>query len=706
MPLDISVLDELPEIERLIEKYKEGENKEPNFDEPGFDLTSDKYILKEYKNKNLHNILYGNDDEVHFCNNKKTNIIEKSLVRNFTFDTIMGVYDDYYNKISYLFNVDKEESLYTFFENRNVVDISEASQLAKAGRISNVITDDSLKKFLKVNLEDYVFEAYGHKRYEKIIKGEKNVFVYYPGSRNIRLIIKVSNREKCPTPENLSERAKSYDFLHFEKCTCNIKLEYLYKECEICGEIVGDDDFSYGHSIELLGEYIFNDEDKIKVTKIYKQIIAKRLASGEAKAYFRLYKDMLVFNKTTERIYSINKFHIKGHDYLKYSEPRTIKDITYNVNETVMSIGFNSKEIHHTSDNIFMSLINKHIKNKYPDLYMYTKKDIDNGLFYTAHGSTTNSYINEIRRNVFLKAKLGINNTVLSSYILSIRSYDGEILQKLKGMTEKQISKYIKLKPADIMKLKATNSTSLGLNMHKYITNVDYLKNIMFKAQNYLYSRSVHVTNVQKRHNIFDVYLKANSEKKFYNQMMNSTTYDVYDTFEMFKDIKKKMPEYSIDLKDKSFKEIHDILSKDINKVNDKKKKIVRDKKLYALVKEWSFGDITYTLARDTFELVDVGSYMSICVGGYGHRAVKKECFILIGYDKNNNPATCIELKKKGETFKIEQVKKSRNQLAGIDEAEYIRDMCLISGIDYNTSDLTTVLKKKNKIPMFGYEIA
>lgn len=86
---------------------------------------------------------------------------------------------------------------------------------------------------------------------------------------------------------------------------------------------------------------------------------------------------------------------------------------------------------------------------------------------------------------------------------------------------------------------------------------------------------------------------------------------------------------------------IHDRFSNEMKKINSKNIDIKYDEKELAL--EDSINNIQFLLPKDTYQLIDVGRHLHICVGSYGKKAVTKNCTIVLMI-KNNEYIGCIEL--------------------------------------------------------------
>lgn len=126
-------------------------------------------------------------------------------------------------------------------------------------------------------------------------------------------------------------------------------------------------------------------------------------------------------------------------------------------------------------------------------------------------------------------------------------------------------------------------------------------------------------------------------------------------------------------------KDIHDTVASEYNHYKHQKININYDD----LNKDYSgvYGDLTFNLAKDTHELIDVGQYMSICVGGYGDRAVEHDCYIVVARDNNNKPVICIEMS--NDRKRLIQTKLKYNELPTPEIAELIKQWCADYDLDY-----------------------
>jgi hypothetical protein len=140
--------------------------------------------------------------------------------------------------------------------------------------------------------------------------------------------------------------------------------------------------------------------------------------------------------------------------------------------------------------------------------------------------------------------------------------------------------------------------------------------------------------------------LKAAKEMRhiYSEQMM----YYVADIGRMYQNIIDINQEYQLNFRGDII-EFHDLLANDYVRMINEKKDIPYKKE--ELVLEKKVNDYEFKLARDTHELIDIGSKMSICVGGYRHEALTKRCTI-VTLSKKEEPLICIELNSVKKSFK------------------------------------------------------
>lgn len=146
-----------------------------------------------------------------------------------------------------------------------------------------------------------------------------------------------------------------------------------------------------------------------------------------------------------------------------------------------------------------------------------------------------------------------------------------------------------------------------------------------------------------------------------------------------------------------SLKRIHDEVSSAFNKLTRPNKVIgiTENEETFS----WDKGSYTFSPAKDTHELIDIGSELDICVGGYDSRALSKACTIF-KVEKDDKLACCIELYPKNKydsssevelienRFKINQAKCYSNTLPQGELKSTILEWTKKNGIIMATSDL------------------
>ena len=183
----------------------------------------------------------------------------------------------------------------------------------------------------------------------------------------------------------------------------------------------------------------------------------------------------------------------------------------------------------------------------------------------------------------------------------------------------------------------------------------------------------------------FEVYaLTKQQENNLCNKIANlKTDSDIYtarDFLNMAVELKECKPEYEINL-NASIKELHDLVLSDYEKMQHENIEIdyshVENKALF----EYSDNGLTFRLAKDTHELIDVGAKMHICVGSYRHSALNHHCHIVIVRDTNENPVVCIELD--NELTYINQAKLKYNNLPTKEIGLIIEKWAQMNNLDY-----------------------
>lgn len=177
---------------------------------------------------------------------------------------------------------------------------------------------------------------------------------------------------------------------------------------------------------------------------------------------------------------------------------------------------------------------------------------------------------------------------------------------------------------------------------------------------------------------------KYERDRRVNNYSLSSSTFGINilitDIFNTLRLIDRHDANYTVDWR-MDLQDIHDTVASEYNHYKHQNIAIKYDH----LNKDYSgiYGDLTFNLAKDTHELIDVGQYMSICVGGYGDRAIEHHCYIVVARDNNNKPVICIEIN--NERTRLEQTKMKYNELPTPEIAELIKQWCADYGLDYNS---------------------
>lgn len=124
-------------------------------------------------------------------------------------------------------------------------------------------------------------------------------------------------------------------------------------------------------------------------------------------------------------------------------------------------------------------------------------------------------------------------------------------------------------------------------------------------------------------------------------------------------------------------KEFHDRLSRDLDRYRNPFKKIPYTQE-EASVYNREVKGYRFVLAKSNHELTRVGSEQNICVGGYGDRAVRKQCVIVLVSNEKGEHRLTIELQKQHDTnsIVINQAKLYRNAKPEEKEANIVAEWC------------------------------
>ena len=426
---------------------------------------------------------------------------------------------------------------------------------------------------------------------------------------------------------------------------------------------------------ELLGSYIFDDDEKVKYSRIYKLVRFIR-----KKPCCMYYKDLIVFNKTTHRLYYIQHKYFAGSQILRKIYKQSICDITYK------GFLYNCND----DDPEALDYFNNVIKKIYGQDYTYTLKDVEN---INSHSYRSHDSKSITRIFLYIQEQLNIKNNYLVNFIFQLLLHDTKIISKLKGKTEKEILSYLKVN----RKMLAKSNYLLDY----YLLVFDYLENVndSIEALNkdiWFFCKNPY--GHLKRKNFLYQYYKYNSKKKLLNQAEKYINF-VYDCCSMYYYNATHIKGYKLDFANNNFKYLHDILSKDNARLKaaETSKKIPKNKDIEKIFDNFVCNDIRYVPAKETGELIITGSHMNICVGSYAERAVRKQCYIVIGYDKEDNPVTCIELRKNNENkYSVYQVKKHNNNYPKKEESNSLIHLFIEHDVNIATKDLINAKQEES----------
>jgi hypothetical protein len=142
---------------------------------------------------------------------------------------------------------------------------------------------------------------------------------------------------------------------------------------------------------------------------------------------------------------------------------------------------------------------------------------------------------------------------------------------------------------------------------------------------------------------------------------------------------------------DGNLQEFHDRISTDLNRYRNPYQEIPytdEEKEIYnRTIKGYKFR-----LAESNHELTRVGTEQKICVGGYGDRAIRKQCVIVLVENERGEHRMTIELNpiheycqdpqskatvsKKSKMIRINQAKLYRNHYPESEEAKIVAEWC------------------------------
>lgn len=502
-----------------------------------------------------------------------------------------------------------------------------------------------------------------------------------------------------------------------------LRVELLKYHCPYCN--ASSSFFSFIDTNATIDRVdLFDDENKIAMSFLKRVFTikstskdVKEIRAGEDrvvdKRYFLSYKDKLVFNKKTMQIYLITYLRKSGSTYKIKSNPTKIKNITFKKIDRIMlkypeSIIFflavknfmldnYRQEIEYICNDLQLDSYAKEsclkkdickIENN-NILYHFNRRDkISNKFIFLRSSATT--FFNNVFKNLYFKKFFNTNNTKLAIMLHYLYQVNYNYGYKLKNLSDKEKFKKLKLSRKDVAEYNYKN----GIPVYFYI--ISKIKDTNMAKR--LLKLNINTDTCYDNLKVFlKDFCKNRKEKNIVTNLEKTSERYLIDAAFMYKEVKKSI-DFKIDEK-LSVKQIHDKLSREHNRLEHPNQKIPENEFLNKVFENSEFNGIKYIPAKETYQLVDTGYMMDICVGSYSNKAVNESCYIIIGY-KEDIPVTCIELNRAGygdnEYYYVNQVKKYDNEYAENDEQEYLCNLFEKNKISFSDcSDIEKSLRKK-----------
>ena len=177
-----------------------------------------------------------------------------------------------------------------------------------------------------------------------------------------------------------------------------------------------------------------------------------------------------------------------------------------------------------------------------------------------------------------------------------------------------------------------------------------------------------------------------NSDLENYNRR-NDILYK--DTIRNYCDIVTVYPDYKLPCDRLRLKDLHDKIAKDASKIKNKEKVYTYEEKFMNMYDNKIIEDITFKVALSNHKLVEIGSQMGICVGGYWDRVERGELFI-VSMEREDKYIGCLEISKNGI---LHQAKAKYNYRLDDKELELLKEYCLMTNIGIDTCDVVDKYK-------------
>jgi len=217
--------------------------------------------------------------------------------------------------------------------------------------------------------------------------------------------------------------------------------------------------------------------------------------------------------------------------------------------------------------------------------------------------------------------------------------------------------------------------------------NIDIIRNLYN-----VYSNSIddcYGTYIDFSASIFKIMIMHKSESVIATKLINFKKYDVdnnafrtlHDMINCYNKLKSCEFDFSGSYK---IDELHLYLALTLSKREKTNKKIVYNNVEKAL--EMFNDNFSISLVKDTYELINIGLQMDICVGSYASNVVKKRCTIMVLTNlTTNKPVGCIEM---NDEKYILQVKGKRNKLLKGNDKDFVLQWIKNNDLIDYTNDL------------------
>lgn len=397
----------------------------------------------------------------------------------------------------------------------------------------------------------------------------------------------------------------------------------------------------------LRGYSIFKEDDKLKVSVFfnvrYPNMKVKKIA-------LKRFNFRIIFNCKTGQTYIMEARECDGTKKRpkEWIGPR-IANVTYSGEGTVNAAVFDILRTTQLLEDIAKELAS--IYNLSEDVFYFDKNDT---LF------AGNSKIRFRRLTLFNKLhKVSINKNFYDIFENTVSNDHFDTGGIRKG---KKIKKYCN----DLLSAKTQEDMFSVIDKQFHVPSKKRLKKIIFDNPLIInYYKTVSelgfsdyniIMNIMENHGGMLAKIDSNNEdvlvfvkdmialkgESVAKKMIFGKNEDMIlkDAARMYVRVKKENVLSKSDLKG-TLKEIHDKLCIAYKKVINPNQVIEYTEEELALCDE--IDGYTFMLANDTNKLIDVGQYMGICVGSYGHRAARKYLLIVI-MSQGGKFVGCIEL--------------------------------------------------------------